>query len=563
MEFSRKDKFLIFLILLGLIIYLPGIKWGLPSRELNGLYFYEEKNLKRTLEEIKKYKEPIWKGYGYYFALHPEEEEKKLPRNLYNPIRSYHPDEYFVIKVLASMNPGKFDFNPYQFAVGGVYLYLVGVFLFLFSKTGIIKLTKDLNFYFFNPGEIGKFYIVGRTITTFYGIGVLILSFLISKKIFKKEVNSFLTAILILFSPLIILNSSYMYVDIPGLFWVMMCLYFSIKTLENPSYKNFFLTGIFSGLACGTKISLFVSIFIPFITSILIYSKNIKKIILSLIYITGSFLISFGITNPYFFITFPLPLVELKQHTPLSFSGKFYLNSLGYGIGLLPFILCVAGIFLNKDNFKEKNRILLFIWCIFYFLFISVFSKNYARYILPVVPPLIILGINYWLENFKIKILRKTILFFCFLYSFLYGLSYKSLLIKENVRTEAGKWIKENIPYGKSIGVCEVPWQFQMPPFDYFVYKVKVINYDFEKLKKELPDYFIISSFQGEIPPYPSNLQKKRIDFWRKFINSNLYSPLKTFQKFPSTGIIKFKFRKLPEDLIYINPTIIIFKKNE
>jgi len=563
MELSRKNKFLILLIFLTLIIYLPGIKWGLPSKEINNLYFYIKKSLEQNLEEIKKYKEPIWKGFGYYLALHPEEEGKKLPRNLYNPIRSYHPDEYFIIKVLASMKPEKFDFNPYQFSVGGVYLYFVGFFLFLFSKTKIIKLTKDLSFYFFNPEEIGKFYIVGRSITSFYGIGVIILSFLISKKIFKKEISPFLTTILILFSPLIILNSSYMYVDIPGLFWIMMCLYFSIKTIEIPNNKNFFLTGIFSGLACGTKIPLLVSIFIPFLTSVLIYSKDIKKIILSSIYVIGGFLISFGITNPYFFITYPLPLIELKQHTPLSFSGKFYLCSLGYGIGWFPFILCFVGIFLNKNNFKEKNYILLFIWCTFYFFFISIFSKNYARYILPVVPPLIILGSYYWLENFKIKILRRIILACCFLYSFFYGLSYKSLLIKENTRTEAGKWIKENIPYGKSIGICEVPWQFQMPPFDYFAHKVVVTNYDFEKLKKEMPDYFIISSFQGEIPPYPSNLQRERIEFWRKFISSNLYSPIKTFQKFPSIGIIKFKFKKLPEDLIYINPTIIIFKKNE
>lgn len=563
MEFLKKNKYFYFLILW--CFYISGINWGLPSKKLNNLYFYKEKNLSKTLELIKNYKEEIWKGYGYYLALHPEEEEKKLPRNLYNPIRSYHPDEYFVIKVLASMNLEKFDFNPYQFAVGGVYIYFLGIILFLLSKIKVIKLTKDISFYFHNPEEIGKFYIAGRFITSLYGIGIIILSFLMAKKIYKNKKNSFFSSFLIAFAPLIILNSLYMYVDIPGLFWIMLCLYYSLKIIENQNNKNLFLAGIFSGLACGTKINLFVSIFIPLIATLLIY-KNVKNFILSIIYIFGGFIISFGITNPYFFITFPLPLVELRQHTPLSFSGKFYFNALGYGIGLPIFIMCLTGLFLNKGNFIIKERILIVLWIFFFFLFISIFSKNYARYILPVVPPFIILGSDFWFLNEKNKILnyfKKIFLYFCLFYIFIYGIGFKSLFIKENTRTEAGVWIKENIKDGKSIGVCEIPWQFQMPPFDYLSYKVVVVNYNFEKLKNQLPDYFIISSFQGQIPPYPSNLQKERIEFWQKFINSNLYTQIIIFQKFPSFSKIKFKFNILPEDLIYINPTIVIFKKNE
>ncbi|HOK57293.1 MAG TPA: phospholipid carrier-dependent glycosyltransferase, partial [bacterium] len=434
------------------------------------------------------------------------------------------------------------------------------------SKLKILILTKNLDFYFNNPIEFSKFYIVGRLITVFYGIGVIILSFLIAKKLYKDNKRPFLISFLISFSPLIILNSSYMYVDIPGLFWIMACIYYSLKNFENLSYKNFFIAGVFSGLAMGTKIPLFTSIFIPYLTSILIYQKDIKKIFISFIYITGGAILSFGITNPYFFITFPMPLIELKQHTPLSFSGKFYINALGYGIGWPVFVCGVIGLFLNRKNYIDKKYILLFLWIIFYFLFISLFSKNYARYILPITPVFIICGYEFWTEKGIKKFPRyfkNIVLYLSLLFSFIYGMSFKSLFLKENIRTEAGIWIKENIPEGKSIGVCEVPWQLQMPPFDYFSYKVVVINYDFEKLKKENPEYFIISSFQAPIPSYPSNLQKERIEFYQKFINSNFYKPIKIFQKFPFFSIINFNFKVLPEDLIYLNPTILILKKNE
>jgi len=561
MELLRKNRISIFLILLCLSLYLLGIDWGVPSPKSNELYFYNKENVNRRLEEIKNYKENLWKGYGYYLAMHPEEEEKKLPRNLYNPIRSYHPDEYFCIKVLASMNPQNFDFNPYQFTIGGVYIYLIGLILFLFSRFKIINLTKNLGFYFLHPEEIGKFYIIGRLITTFYGIGVIILSYLIAKKIYTKSQKALLISSVISITPLLILNSSYMYVDIPGLFWIMLCLYYSLEIFEKPSYKNFFITGVLSGLALGTKIPLFTSIFIPFISLILTY-KNTGKFIASAIYILGGAILSFSITNPYFFITFPSPFVELKQHTPMSFSGRFYLNALGYGIGWPIFILCMIGLFLNKKNLLEKKRILLLGWSIFYFLFISVFSKNFARYILPIVPPLIILGLDIWTwEIKKLNLLKNSILWICILYTFVYGLSYKSLFIKENIRTEAGIWIKENIPAGSSIGVTEVPWQFQMPPFDYYVYRVVVTGYNTEELKKSQPDFFILSSFQAPIPPYPMRLQKERVKFYKEFIESGLYTEEKRFEKYPSFAGITYRFKTLPEDLIYLNPTIVVYRK--
>ncbi|MCM8806473.1 MAG: phospholipid carrier-dependent glycosyltransferase [Candidatus Omnitrophica bacterium] len=564
MDFLKKDNYLNFLVLFTFLFFLLGINWGIPSKKVSKLYFYKKDHLEKILFKIKEHKQEIWKGYGYYLVLHPEEEEKKLPRSYYNPIRSYHPDEYFIIKVFASMNPEKLDFNPHQFAVGGAYLYLIGVILYFLSKIKVIKLTKDLSFYFYNPEEIGKFYVVGRLITLFHGVGIIVLTYLIIKKLYNDRKNAFLISILLLFTPLIILNSSYMYVDIPGLFWITMCLYYSLKTFENLNNKNYFLAGIFSGLACGTKINLFISILIP-IFALILKCRNIKNFLFSLLYIVGGFILSFGITNPYFFLTFPMPIVELKQHTPIKFSGKFYVDALIYGLGWPVFILCLIGLIFNKKNFILKERTLLFLWILSFFLFISLFSKNYARYILPILPCFLVLGCEFWLKksNYRLnKFLKLTFFYFCLIYTIFYGLSFKNLLVKENIRTECGLWIKENIPTDKSIGVCEIPWQFQLPPFDYFEYELIIINYNFEKLKKILPEYFVISSFQAPVPPYPSNLEKEKIDFWNEFLNSNLYTLHKSFQKFPSLGIINFKFEILPEDLIYLNPTILIFKKN-
>jgi len=558
-----------------IIFFFPiGIKWGIPSRKTNDLYFYNKEELFHTLDEIKKYKEEIWKGYGYYLALHPEEAEKKLPRNLYNPVRSYHPDEYFVIKSIASIKPENLDFNPYQFTVGGVYLYLIGILILISSKIGFITLTKDLSFFFTHPEEMGKFYLIGRMITAIYGMGIIILAFLIARKtIYKNSNYSFIFAAFLSLTPLMILNSSYMYVDIPGLFWIMASMYLTLLAIERFSFTRIVLSGIFAGLACGTKITFITALFIP-LSGIFLIHTNWKKIITSIFFTFAGFLMAFSITNPYFFITFPAPLYELSEHTGRIFSGSFYLKSLFYGMGSSLFILCLTGIIsnivlINRCNIYQKKVFLLNLsWCIFFFFFISSFSKNFARYILPVVPSLIILGtIGYFiLYEYLYPVLKKCltiILLLVLCWTFIYGMAFKMLFVKENIRTEAGVWIKENIPQGSSMGVTEVPWQFQMPPFDYYVYPVVVTGYNIEELKKKQPDFFILSSFQAPIPPYPLRLQEERKRFYEEFMKSGLYSEIKRFERYPSFLCITFKNRTLPEDLIYLNPTIVIFSKKE
>ena len=94
------------------------------------------------------------------------------------------------------MQPKKIDFNPGQYTVGGAYLYLVGFILFLLSRLNLIKLTTDMGFYFLNPDKIGVFYIVGRTITILYGLGIIFFSYLDSKNSLKTETTYFLRSLL-------------------------------------------------------------------------------------------------------------------------------------------------------------------------------------------------------------------------------------------------------------------------------------------------------------------------------------------------------------------------------
>ncbi|MCX5641692.1 MAG: phospholipid carrier-dependent glycosyltransferase [Candidatus Omnitrophica bacterium] len=421
------------IVIFALAINLTGLKWGLPSQSLNQLYFNGAEAVQHRINAIEKQPaEETYKGMGFYLATHPEEAQKKLPRSWYNPIRSYHPDEYFVIKSLATMNPKTFNLNPHQFTVGGAYLYLTALITFLLSKIGWIKLTGDLGFYFFHPQEMAKLYLVGRLITAFYGAGIAGLAYLTAKKIWGSEKAGMLSGFLTAVSPLILLNAHYMYVDIPGVFWITAALYLAVcvsTATDKPEGHKYFLMGIFSGLAAGNKIPFLISILIP-LAAIFQKKRYRQKIevITGILWTSAGFLIALFITNPYLFLTFPKPLVELREQTSLVFSGLFYLKYLAFGLGYPLFIFSLIG--LTYCLGRKKNREACFVpagWIMAFFFFISLFGKHYARYILPIIPALICVSAGFWVKPSSVQIvnfLKKTTVFLVSGFTFLYGMAF-------------------------------------------------------------------------------------------------------------------------------------------
>ncbi len=569
---KTKKSFLLFLLLISFIYFL-GLEFGLPSKFLNILYFHNQTSLNKRIQIIKRFpNKATRKGMRLHLAYHSEEAEKKAPRNLYNPIRSYHPDEYYLIKSLSAMNPKELDFNPNQFTVGGAYLYVIGFLLFLLSKFNLIVVTSDIAFYFLHPEEIAKFYIVGRFVTALYGIGIIVLSYFIFKKVFKNNIGSFISSLLILFTPLVLLNAHYMYVDVPGLFWIMVCLFVTVKFIEKFSFKKVFLAGLFSGLACGTKLTFGASLIIPVI-GIILSCKDLKRLFKGLALTVAVFLLFFFITNPYFFITFPKPLIALSEHTGLSFSWRFYISSLKYGLGTPLFIFALIGILIKMLFFKrnkifvEKVVLLLLSWILFFFVFISFFSKHFTRYILPIVPLLIILGCSGWFELLnKLKSIKKhigySIIIFVLLFTFCYGMGYEKLLVEKNIRTEAGEWIAQNIEKGAAIGMTEIPWQYQIPPVDENRYKLVIVGNDYSALQKKKPEYFITSNIQYGLNNSIEEIKKGALSggFFHSLFTSQDYEIYKTFYKPLSFMGITFKQFGVSADLWYINPIIVVLK---
>ncbi len=547
------------LITISAAIFWTRIDWGLPSTFTNRLYFQSLSALQSRVERIKRYGGEV----------RPKVPQTAVPRSWYNPIRSYHPDEYFVIKSLAGMNPKRCDFNPRQFSIGGAYLYPLGALLLGLSKLNLITLTSDLGFYFLHPEEIARFYLTGRFVSAFFGIGVVILTYLLTLRIWGEKSAGLIAGLLVSFSPLLVLNTHYMYVDIPGLFWIMLTLYLGVRFLQEkrPKFAPFLL-GVTSGLAAGSKLP-FLPVFLIPLTTIVFSPGYFLPKIRQFLWATGGFFTIFFLFNPYLFQIIKEMVPQISRSCTLTFLPLFYLQSLRFGLGLPLLSFSLIGFILSlffrgMEGVFPRERLLVLIWTFLFFFFISSFAVHFGRYILPIVPSFIALGVGPWVVPSKrkrgITIFKKLVASFVVVATFLYGMAYLSLFWKENTRTVAGKWIKESLLPGATIGVTEVPWQFQLPPLDEDRYCLVVTGYNLEKLKKAKPDYFLLSSFQAGISPVPAQLSPEKATFWKEFEDSGLYQPLASFSQ--PLQFLGFKFSQnfASEDFIYLNPTIVIFE---
>ncbi len=580
-KFSR--IILVFILIIGFFLRFIGIDWGLPSKT--------------------------------------------------GAIRTFYVDESIILMALSEMNPSKFDFNPHHFNNGTSYFYLTGITLKVCSLLGIFTLSSNMDFYRHNIKSAEMMFAIGRYMSIFFGILTIYLVYIIGKRVYNKNIgllSAFITAIM----PLHIIDSHYMYFDMPLTFFFTLTLLISLKIYENPKLKWYILAGIVSALACGTKYYGGISLFFPLYAHIirtlptdknLIFtslkiSKNTffdKKILIFL----GSFVFSFFLTNPYLILAHKEAMEQIIGSVGLAGFSNFSLNSIvgsnegiikgnnflfytilmTFALGIPLTISSIAGFFLNLVKINKKISILLFAFLSYYILMSLCYTKM-ENYLCPIIPILAIFSASiFLLRNLILRLVMVLVLFYTLLYSF----GYVDIMANKSTHLLSSRWIRENIPQESNIGVIKL--YFYTPPVLYsgihlmspyekmellesqkvwagydvkkieqirlitsgekpVKYHLEWVGYDLEKLKKKLPEYFVISDFE-----YDENFQawwkgwggtsiKEKRQFLNFLMNERVYTNIKTFTEYPSVFGIKLDTRKTPWHIRYIKPEIRIYK---
>jgi len=562
-------------ILICIAFAAASITWGLPSAERNMLYFTSRESLQNHLAKLKpEYVEQSYKTFDNYRLQHPGEKIDKLPRSFYNPIRSYHPDEYLPVKMLSQVKPRALDFDTKIYTLGGAYVYLLGAVLFVAKATGLIHVTGTLAVYFHRPELMAHIFIVGRCLTLVFFAGLLIFTYLTARELAGRGTALFAAAA-VGTAPLVTLNARYMYVDIPALFYLAASLYFSIRLTKQGKLRNYVLAGVFGGLAAGTKIQCGLVAVIVWLAHVTAQARKGGegrtrggKILAAfldrnLLVAAACFIAAFVVTNPYCVLKPRDYFFDLARHAPHRIIPELYLKALWAGMGPVAFVSALAAV--TASAFMKDRRIaLLSLWAVVFVGFMSRYGHFFARFALPAVPALFVLLAA---VSARLKARRPKLQYLFFLpaaailaWNVSWCASLTKLMRGTDVRTEAGLWIRRHIPKGASVGAVSDPWQYEMPPFDLLRYRLVLTGKDGRLLAEKRPDWFIASS-----PQYAHDLQFPEgpayKNFWRLLYKGD-YKPVQTFDRAQEFAGFRFNRLNFPDDLRnYVNPEIVVFKR--
>ncbi len=504
-----------------------------------------------------------------------------------------HPDERFLTMVGTAIdwpenigeyfNTRKSPLNPRNNDFG----------FFVYGPLPIF-LTKAVS-QIFGFHDYAHFNLVGRVLAALADGGVIILLYLISKKVWPSLLYSLMV--------LPIQLSHFFAVD-PFLNFFLVLSFYAALNLS-PLF-----VGLFMGMALSCKIT--AVLFLPIIGLVFLkrYSGNFKKLLLFTVYLLLITSATARIFNPYSFVGLFQPnpefIADIKELNsfggkdtgyppgiqwiktkPLIFPAKnIFFWGLGVPLGIVT-IIAIFSVILSMTKeppgilqplkwLQNDNMIVYLIWIFMLFIFQGVqFSKN-MRYFLPVYPFMALIA-GGWLASRSKK--SKAIIISNL---FIYPLMFMAIYSQPHSRVKASKWIYENIPAGSTIS-CE-HWDDCLPlPLNgknssrYEQLTLELFGADtdrkWQKMNQQLEkiDYIILSSSRlyGSIPTVPERYPRTT-RFYQQLFAGELSPPSGqgTFKEVAEiTSYPSFFGIELNDDpseeafTVYDHPKVIIFEK--
>ncbi|MFA5337251.1 MAG: glycosyltransferase family 39 protein [Candidatus Omnitrophota bacterium] len=389
----------------------------------------------------------------------------------------FHQDEPMAINHAIAYGSG--DFNPHYFQLPPLLSYLLFFLYAIFYGIGkLLHLFKDgdsfLRLFLQNPTI---FYLIARiSFGLLPGCISIFLTYKLTQVISNKK-TAYLAALLLSVSFLHVRDSHYAYHDIPLVMCLLLAFLFSFKYLNTNKLSNMIAAGICAGLATGFKYN-GVLIIIPILLQPWLI-KNDKKISITGVLQVNLvffilFILSYILSNPYSVLDIKTFLasvfIEKQVHAYVGWLHHITYSAFA-GMGLLITIISVAGLIMFMFS-KDIRKKLIALFVLLSYLSIALFGQVHERYILPILPFLLIIAAVYIGDVSGKLPVKKQKLFFIFVIPliaispFLKSLYSDILFSRKDTRAQATDWIIANMPAATSIALDHSffsPRLFQSP----------------------------------------------------------------------------------------------------
>ena len=388
----------------------------------------------------------------------------------------FHQDEPIVVNHAIAYGTG--DLNPHFFIIPPLCSYLLFFFYgiyFVFGKLlGIFGGTEEFALTFFSDSTV--FYVIARLILgVIPGTLMVWMSYVLHKTFFGIK-GALYTAALAAFSFLFVINAHYAYTDSVLMVFILAAYIFIGKLTQDPSLKNYLLSGIFIGLATGTKyngILLMVSLYFAHLFTVFDKGLDKKNILFSMkLWCTAAIgMIIFVVTNPFSVLDWSAFYNTIAGGIRNNYMGWTYhiSYSLAQGIGWSVLGVSTAGILMLFLREKIWKVSIFFSFPVIFYMHLVLKSQRFSRYAMPLIPFLAIAAsffiFHILLPKTRSKAQRAVVIFIAVLIMIpttIKSVKADLLFAGEDTRNISTEWVKEHISSGSKISADHTSFRPQI-----------------------------------------------------------------------------------------------------
>ncbi len=370
----------------------------------------------------------------------------------------YHQDEPIIVNHALAL--GVNGLNPEFFIIPPFIIYLLfASFAFFYLICHLIGLAASPHAFGLSfISDPTQLYLIGRVcIGVVFGVATVYLSIFIGSRYFSKRIGV-LAGLFLSICFVHVQMSHYIYADVPLSFACMLILALTFYALEKDSLFTYISLGCALGWATSVKYTalyLAPSLLIIFLLlhrKELLSLRTVQKVLSAAL----ASAVTFALFVPFVILDFSNLVNQLhKQSGAEVFVGWFHhMNySIKEGMGLFFMIYAAIGLIVSWKKYSTKVFVLITI-CVFYYLVNVFFSQHFARYMLPVIPMLILLaaiGADWSCSQNKKVGIAALVLALSF--STLPALRSNMLFARLDSRDIAREWIWNNIPVNSRIAL--------------------------------------------------------------------------------------------------------------
>lgn len=375
--------------------------------------------------------------------------------------------------------PTGIDLNPHFFNYPSLMIYVhfavQGLLYGLMKLRGIIDTSIDYQVrYLVDPTA---WYVAGRLVSTLFALGTVVFTFLMGRRV-SGVLTGLLAAFFVAVNAFHAERSQMVEVDVPLAFAVTFSLWASLRMMESPTTKNYVIAGLTIGMAASTKYTGAILILALVAAHLLGRWRPLKtggrRLPSHALPLVGLLVavVAFAATSPYAFLDFrafqhdlSLERVHMQighfgmgaESSPVFYSKALVNDLVGWPLA----VLGVAGLIFFVFLRIRREAVVLAAFAFPYVLAVSMWSMHADRYLLPVIPVIILFAaamIEYLLDFLRSRqvsrLLRAgvtALVLIVVAVPAVFGHARRVQALKSDPRTVAREWIEANIPNGSYI----------------------------------------------------------------------------------------------------------------